>query len=346
MIRMFKGVLLALLVMAAGALLVKKTVYRDSTRGDAFYLATSRLHDLFLSSPHGAEEWKKYRGNPVLGDSTNICFDVCVVADTAKLRLFYSWRNRRSIGLSSSTNPDSFTLGTIAVAGSGKDDWGRDVNRPGALPVHDSLYIWYTGQNRGRSSIGLVAGPSAGPWKKVADSAVMKADLPWEKTSVMCPSVLYDSSGGKFRMWYSGGEDFEPDAIGYAESPDGIHWKKRDRPVFLPDRTSFWERFKVTACQVFREDGYYYMLYVGFADVHHARIGLARSRDGIAGWERYGKNPIISEGKDPGSFDRDAAYKPFVVKWAGKWYLFYNGRRGHVETIGVAVNEGKLWRGP
>ena len=27
-------------------------------------------------------------------------------------------------------------------------------------------------------------------------------------------------------MWYSGGEQYEPDAIGYATSKDGIDWTK------------------------------------------------------------------------------------------------------------------------
>jgi hypothetical protein len=36
----------------------------------------------------------------------------------------------------------------------------------------------------------------------------------------MCPHVLWDE-GPAVRMWYSAGEQYEPNAIGYATSSDG-----------------------------------------------------------------------------------------------------------------------------
>jgi len=44
-----------------------------------------------------------------------------------------------------------------------------------------------------------------------------------------------------------------------------------------------WEQHKVTACQATRRGDWNYMFYIGFQDGDHARIGLARSRDGIGG---------------------------------------------------------------
>ena len=38
------------------------------------------------------------------------------------------------------------------------------------------------------------------------------------------------------------------------------------------------------------------MFYIGFRDRDHAQIGLARSKDGITGWERHPANPIIRPG--------------------------------------------------
>ena len=37
---------------------------------------------------------------------------------------------------------------------------------------------------------------------------------------------MWDEERKIFRMWYSAGGFWEPDQIGYAESEDGIHWKK------------------------------------------------------------------------------------------------------------------------
>ncbi|HKM52332.1 MAG TPA: hypothetical protein VJY33_02920 [Isosphaeraceae bacterium] len=32
----------------------------------------------------------------------------------------------------------------------------------------------------------------------------------------MCPHVLWDEQAKLYRMWYSGGEQYEPNAIGFA----------------------------------------------------------------------------------------------------------------------------------
>ena len=81
------------------------------------------------------------------------------------------------------------------------------------------------------------------------------------------------------------------------------------------------------------------MFYIGFHDEPTAQIGLARSRDGINDWQRHAENPIIFPGDD--TWDGDACYKPFAVLDKGRWILWYNGRRGHLEQIGLAFHEGE-----
>jgi predicted GH43/DUF377 family glycosyl hydrolase len=141
-------------------------------------------------------------------------------------------------------------------------------------------------------------------------------------------------------MWYSGGDQYEPDAIGYATSPDGVRWSKLEKPVFEADTANRWEQFKVTACQVMYRDGWYNMFYIGFRDIDHAQIGIARSRDGIIGWQRLKDNPILSPTVD--GWDADACYKPFAIYDSVKkqWMLWYNGRHGGLEQIGLATKPG------
>lgn len=81
------------------------------------------------------------------------------------------------------------------------------------------------------------------------------------------------------------------------------------------------------------------MLSIDFRDEQHAQIGLARSKDGITGLERHAANPIIRPGN--GRWDHDAVYKPFAVFDGRRWLLWYNGRQGGVEQIGVAIHEGE-----
>jgi len=216
----------------------------------------------------------------------------------------------------------------------------EEINRPVVVKRPDGYHMWFTGQTEKRSWIGYAKSSDGLAWTLATERPVLSPDKPWEKVAVMCPHVEWDESAGLFRMWYSGGDQYEPDAIGYATSPDGAAWTKLPgNPIFSADRKSKWERHKVTACQVLRHAGWHYMFYIGFRDEDHAQIGLARSRDGVSGWERHRLNPIIRPGRD--AWDSDACYKPFAILDENKWLLWYNGRRGRIEQIGLATHDGE-----
>jgi predicted GH43/DUF377 family glycosyl hydrolase len=200
--------------------------------------------------------------------------------------------------------------------------------------------MWYTGQARDRSWVGYATSTDGKTWKRMSDRPVLASEKPWEKVAVMCPHVIWDEPAGLYRMWYSAGEQYEPNAIGHATSPDGLTWTKHaDNPVFRPDPQCPWEKHKVTACQVLRQGDWHVMFYIGFRDEDHAQIGIARSKDGLSGWQRHPANPILRPGRD--KWDHDACYKPFAILGGGRWLLWYNGRRGGAEQIGLAMHEGE-----
>jgi predicted GH43/DUF377 family glycosyl hydrolase len=151
----------------------------------------------------------------------------------------------------------------------------------------------------------------------------------------MCPDVLWNADTHGWEMWYSAGGQYEPKAIGYARSKEGLYWDRYPlNPVIRPEVRFPWEKDRVTAAQMFRWKGWYYSFYIGFSDINHAQIGLARSRDGITNWVRHAGNPIVRP--TPGGWDADACYKPFAVFSNGRWMLWYNGRHGSLEQIGLA----------
>ena len=131
-----------------------------------------------------------------------------------------------------------------------------------------------------------------------------------------------------------------------AFSQDGLSWTKSPHnPIFSSNASQWWEKAKVTAAHVFYDtlDAVYYMFYIGFADVDTASINLARSKDGLTGWERHPANPIISrDAGNSSSWMRDAVYKPFALydHKSDEWLLWFNGRTGDVEQIGVAMKKG------
>lgn len=291
-----------------------------------------------MPKPQKPSDWIKYPGGPVLGGKLGTCFDVCLLKDGGKYMMYFSWRPKKSIAVVESE--DGVHWGEPAILiGPTKTGWEDDINRPSVVKRGGVFYMWYTGQFNGHSSIGLATSSDGLHWQTRAQP-VLEATQEWEKVAVMCPSVVWDSKARLFRMWFSGGEQYEPDAIGYATSADGIEWKKNDGPIFQADPANRWEQYKVTACQVMEWKGWYLMLYIGFRDIDHAQIGIARSRDGITNWERMKGNPIISPTVD--GWDADACYKPFAIfdQASNRWLLWYNGRHGSVEQIGLATKKG------
>jgi predicted GH43/DUF377 family glycosyl hydrolase len=289
------------------------------------------------NSPGG---WKKYSGNPVLGGQYGTCFDVCVLKEGDSYRMWLSWRPKASIALVESNDGIHWTKPRIVLGPRKETGWEDDINRPIVLKRGDGYHLWYTGQAKGHSWIGYATSPDGISWKRMSDKPVLSPEKPWEKVAVMCPHVLWDEQAKNYRMWYSGGEQNEPNSIGYATSPEGLTWTKHAaNPIFTPDKRNDWEKDRVTACQVIRQGDWYIMFYIGFRDEATAQIGIARSRDGVTNWQRHAANPIVRRGK--GEWDADACYKPFAVFDGKQWLLWYNGRRGGFEQIGLAIHEGE-----
>lgn len=84
------------------------------------------------------------------------------------------------------------------------------------------------------------------------------------------PCVLKEN--GVYRMWYSyRGDRYR---IGYAESLDGIQWRRLDAEAGIDISASGWDSEMVEYAFVFKHQGRHYMLYNG-NDYGRTGIGLA-----------------------------------------------------------------------
>jgi beta-1,2-mannobiose phosphorylase / 1,2-beta-oligomannan phosphorylase len=284
--------------------------------------------------------WVKYGGNPVLGGQYGTCFDICALKEGNRYRMWVSWRPKAGIALVESDDGIHWSKPRIVLGPNKMTGWEDDINRPVVLKRADGYHLWYTGQAKDRSWIGYATSRDGVVWKRMSEKPVLFAERPWEKAAVMCPHVLWDEQTRRFRLWYSGGDQWEPNAIGYATSSDGLAWTKHEsNPIFVPEAKNEWEKHKVTACQVIRQGEWYVMFYIGFRDEQTAQIGIARSKDGITAWQRHPANPIIRTGMS--TWDQDACYKPFAIFDGKKWLLWYNGRHGTLEQIGLVTHQGE-----
>jgi beta-1,2-mannobiose phosphorylase / 1,2-beta-oligomannan phosphorylase len=186
--------------------------------------------------------WVKHPKNPVLGGALGSCFDISVLKEGDTYRMWFSWRPKKSIAQVKSKDGVRWSKPVLVFGPNEKTDWENDLNRPVVLKKGDRYQMWYTGQARGQSWIGFATSQDGKTWQRMSDKPVLSADKPWEKVAVVCPYVLYDDKEKRFRMWYSGGEQYEPNAIGYATSPDGVNWTKpENNPIFRPDPHRPWE---------------------------------------------------------------------------------------------------------
>lgn len=287
-------------------------------------------------------QWRKYAGNPVLGGpEMGTCFDVFVARQGGAYQMYFSWRPKKSIAVCRSADGVHWDEPEILLAPRPESGWEDNVNRNCVLYQDGRWHMWYTGQARGYSWIGYAVSDDGHRFRRASDQPVLFSERPFEGMSVMNPFVLWDEKRRVYRMWYSAGETYEPNVLCYAESGDGLNWKKLPaNPIYVADKNNAWERQRVGGCQVIRCGGWYYLFYIGYEDIHTARIGAARSKNGVTGWQRYRGNPIVSPAAS--EWDADACYKPFALPDEENdcWLLWYNGRHENREYIGLALHDG------
>lgn len=283
------------------------------------------------------KNFTKYENNPVFGDvETRTVFDAYVWMDNGKYRMDFSWRSKQACAVTFSEDGIHWCDPVITLDKNLNSGWEDDINRNCVIKVDDIYKMWYTGQARGHSFIGYAESKDGINFERKSEEPVMIAEFPWEDASVMNPCVLFENN--QYRMWYSAGETFEPNVNAYAVSDDGINWKKaKYNPVFVCDKNNEYEQNRIGGCQVIKtEDMGYLMFYIGYRDIDTACICVAKSENGITQWVRSPLNPLVSPESD--SWDADACYKPTAV-WnekENKWMVWYNGRTGSKEYIGLA----------
>ena len=284
----------------------------------------------------------KYPCNPIFGGGElGTCFDVYVSRDKGRYRMDFSWRPKKSLAVTFSDDGIHWEEPIITLAPRAESGWEDDLNRNCVIKVDGIYKMWYTGQARGHSFIGYAESEDGIRFRRVMDEPVLFCERAWEGFSVMNPCVLYEN--GKCRMWYAAGETYEPNVLAYAESKDGLHWSKSPiNPIFVKDTEHPYEADRIGGCYITKtEDMDYVMFYIGYRDIHTANICVAKSPDGLTRWEKSRFNPLVVP--TPDGWDAAACYKPSVL-WDEKenrWMLWYNGRVGHDERIGLVLKTGR-----
>lgn len=160
----------------------------------------------------------------------------------------------------------------------------------------------------------------------------------WDGYSVFRPFVTYNNSS--YSMWYSGESVYVIDGIGFANSSDGISWKRYSQnPILQVGGVGTWDHGRVNDPWVIRENGVYKMWYTGVLYMAFTKlivaeqIGYATSPDGL-NWTKYAGNPVLAYGPT-GSLNDKWVYEPVVIR-TGSSYTMYYSYLSQIGTYGIA----------
>jgi predicted GH43/DUF377 family glycosyl hydrolase len=242
---------------------------------------------------------------------------------------------KRILGISKQPVVEIGALGTFDDSGA-LMSWVTTVGR--------RKMLYYVGWNLGvtvpfRNSVGLAISEDAGrTFRRYSEAPIMDRG-PHDPSFATNPCVLCE--GDRWRMYYLSCfrwelEDGKPKHyyhIKYAESEDGIHWR-RDGKVSIDFRSD--AEYAISRPCTLREGSRYRMWfsYRGSELGPTYRIGYAESEDGVSFQRKDGQVGIdISES----GWDSEMIEYPFVFRHQDNLYMLYNGNGYGRTGFGLAV---------
>ncbi len=219
------------------------------------------------------------------------------------------------------------------------DDFG--VYASSIVDYKGLKYMYYIGWNPGKieplfySSIGLAVSSDGGKSFKKYSLAPIMARSEYDPCLVTAPCVIREN--GVWRMWYISGFRWEwksgkPQSyydVKYAESKDGVNWKREGIICIGHVNT---KEMNISRPCVLKGDDLYQMWYSSDRGRGY-RIGYAESRDGIK-WIRKDSEAGID--LSISGWDSKAMAYPFVFSRNGKKFMLYNGNDAGKYGFGLA----------
>lgn len=170
-----------------------------------------------------------------------------------------------------------------------------------------------------------------GAWHRASETPIIspQGDA-WESAGTFNPGVI--KRKGKFVMLYRAQDKNGTSRLGYAESTDGIHFKRRAEPVFSPE-TDYEKDGGVEDPRIMQVGNTYYLTYTGY-NKHDAQLCLATSRD-LIHWERKGIILPAYKGKWNIGWTKSGAI--LNRKIDGKFWMYFLATSAkHVDEMGLA----------
>jgi predicted GH43/DUF377 family glycosyl hydrolase len=158
-----------------------------------------------------------------------------------------------------------------------------------------------------------------GPWTRASNEPILSPQgTTWEAAGTFNPATVIHQ--GKIVMLYRAQDSKGTSRLGYAESTDGIHFRRRTEPVLSPEMN--YEKdggVEDPRLQKFGET--YYLTYTSY-NKKDAQLCLATSRD-LIHWERRGVILPAYRGNWNKGWTKSGAIVPEKID--GKYWMYWLG---------------------
>lgn len=221
-------------------------------------------------------------------------------------------------------------------------EWGGDY---GVEKYQDKYWMTYLGGNAagyeaGVLKIGLANAPQLGvaqEWNTMDEPVLSPKDddIRWfEDKTIYKSLVIRDRekhTGHPFVMYYNAkGDTADYESIGMAVSDDMVNWERfGEDPVITRHKGICGD------AQIAQYNDLYIMFYFGAFWKPGAFERFACSYD-LIHWTDWEGEDLIAPSEP---FDKTYAHKPWVIKWKGVVYHFYNAVGENGRVIALATSE-------
>lgn len=226
-------------------------------------------------------------GEPGMFDDSGCAMGCIVPAGNSTYLYYLGWNLKvtvpwlNTIGLAIAKDPNGpFKKWSRAPVMDRSDEDPFSISYPFILREGDLYRMWY-GSNLGW-------GKEQDAMQHVIKYAESRDLLHWTREHAVQVPLMHPNeyalsrpwvlcANGEYHMWYSfrARNEIASYRIGYASSPDGKHWTRRDDEVGIDVSASGWDSEMISYAAVFRSGSDIYMIYNGNA---YGRTGFGLAR--------------------------------------------------------------------
>lgn len=175
-----------------------------------------------------------------------------------------------------------------------------------------------------------------GAWRRVSDNPIFApSGNSWESAGTFNPAVVRLKEN--IVMLYRAQDNAGTSRLGYAESVDGIHFKRRGEPVLSPSEP-YEKDGGVEDPRLVQFGDTYYLTYTGY-NKKDAQLCLAGSKD-LVHWERKGVIIPANKGNWNMKWTKSGAIVPEKVN--GKYWMYFLGTSADGKDQGGLASSGDL----